>query len=150
LASDQARLVRARVELDSELLGETHLLFMDPEMALINGTTFDSGKAVALKMGFGSGAEDVFSGEVVRLEHGDLGKISVDAPKLDGRQVRLLVERFDDGDWATAWSRSRTARPRRSRGSPARPAAAASCCPISLTGGTGDDTVSTAAGTIGN
>ena len=66
--ADQARLVRARVELDSELLGETHLLFMDPEMALINGTTFDSGKPVALKMGFGSSAEDVFTGEVVRLE----------------------------------------------------------------------------------
>ncbi|HEX4382263.1 MAG TPA: contractile injection system protein, VgrG/Pvc8 family [Myxococcales bacterium] len=66
--ADQARLVRARVELDSELLGETHLLFMDPDLAFINGTTFDSGKPVALKMGFGASAEDVFAGEVVRLE----------------------------------------------------------------------------------
>jgi phage protein D len=65
---DQARLVRARVELDSDLLAETHLLFMDPELVLINGTTFDSGIPIALKMGFGSAAEDVFSGEVVRLE----------------------------------------------------------------------------------
>jgi phage protein D len=65
---DQARLVRARVELDSNLLAETHLLFMDPELALINGAVFDSGKPVALKMGFGSSAGDVFTGEVVRLE----------------------------------------------------------------------------------
>jgi hypothetical protein len=39
------------------------------------------------------------------LEHGDLGKISVDAPKLDGRQVRLVVERNDDGTWVTAGER---------------------------------------------
>jgi len=66
--SDQARLVRARVELDSDLLAETHLLFIDPDLVLINGTTFDSGIPIALKMGFGSTADDVFSGEVVRLE----------------------------------------------------------------------------------
>jgi len=66
--NDQARLVRANVELDADLLAQTTLLFMDPEMELINGSVFESGKSVELKLGYDANATSVFFGEVVRLE----------------------------------------------------------------------------------
>ena len=65
---DQAMLVRAQVELDAELIAQGTLLFLDPEMKLINGNTFESGKQIELKMGYDAKAQPVFSGEVVRLE----------------------------------------------------------------------------------
>lgn len=65
---DQAMLVKASVDLDAELFAQTTLLFLDPEMKLINGDTFQSGKSIELKMGYDAKAQPVFSGEVVRLE----------------------------------------------------------------------------------
>lgn len=67
-AAALARLVRASVDLDADLLAQTTLLFMDPKMELINGSVFQSGKAVMLKMGYDAKAQPVFSGEVVGLE----------------------------------------------------------------------------------
>jgi uncharacterized protein len=67
-AVTQARLVRASVDLDAALFAQTSVLFMDPEMELINGRVFESGKSVVLKMGYGAGVQPVFSGEVVGLE----------------------------------------------------------------------------------
>src|ERR1041384_6453651 len=61
-------LVRAQVDLDPELIAQGTLLFLDPEMKLINGNTFESGKQIELKMGYDAKAQAVFSGEVVRLE----------------------------------------------------------------------------------
>ena len=66
--ADQAMLVRAQVDLDTELIAQGTLLFLDPEMKLINGNTFESGKQIELKMGYDAKAQAVFSGEVVRLE----------------------------------------------------------------------------------
>ncbi|HUJ27615.1 MAG TPA: hypothetical protein VLW85_16435, partial [Myxococcales bacterium] len=65
---DQVMLVRATVDLDTDLFAQSTLLFLDPEMKLINGDTFESGKQVELKMGYDAKAQPVFSGEVVRLE----------------------------------------------------------------------------------
>ena len=64
----QASLVRLSVDLDADLFAQTTLLFADPAMKLMSGTTFACGAALKVKLGYGANLETLFDGEVVRLE----------------------------------------------------------------------------------
>jgi len=64
----QAGLVHLSVDLDADLFAQTTLLFADPLMKLISGTTFSCGSAVKIRLGYGANLETLFDGEVVRLE----------------------------------------------------------------------------------
>lgn|GEM_PF-1006498 len=64
----QARLVRARIDVDSDLFAESSLLFMDPDLELLNGSIFAPAAKVTVKIGYGAQPGEVFGGEVVRLE----------------------------------------------------------------------------------
>ena len=64
----QASLVRLSIDLDADLFAQTTLLFSDPQMKLIGGDTFACGAALKIKLGYGANLEQLFDGEVVRLE----------------------------------------------------------------------------------
>ena len=64
----RARLVRARVELDKDLIAESSLLFVDPDFEFLGGAVFKASSKITVKLGFGAQPGQVFAGEVVRLE----------------------------------------------------------------------------------
>ena len=63
-----ARLTRVGVRLDADLFGQCSLTFDDPDLAIMNGDTFQSGTPVEVKIGFGSKLTKVFEGEVTAIE----------------------------------------------------------------------------------
>jgi phage protein D len=67
IATDAA-LAKVEVDLDKDLFGQCTLLFVDPELELINGERFSSGLRVTVELGFIGQLRPVFEGEVVALE----------------------------------------------------------------------------------
>jgi len=66
--ADRAALTRAVIDLDVDLFAECTLFFNDPDLRLIGGNLFESGKSVRVALGFGAKKTQVFEGEVVALE----------------------------------------------------------------------------------